>query len=120
NGYVANGATHDLYFINSSNGVIKNNTFDTDIDPKSYNLEVKFSGTQIDVPGFDKMEDVLIEGNKWIKGLGMDLVAQAPLAENRRPLKRIIVKDNDFGSNGWARFVGVEDSYSFNNKGYIL
>jgi hypothetical protein len=119
NGYVAAGGTHDVYLINSSNGIFRNITFDTAIDPDSYNLEVKFSGTQLETD-FDKMEDILVERCTWIKGKGMDLVAQAPEALNRRPLKRITVKDCDFGEIGWARFAGLEDSYSINNKGCVL
>lgn len=124
NGYLVNGDTHDVYLINSSNGVFRNITFDTAIDPNSYNLEVKYSlqdkKDDLIKDSFDKMEDILVEGCRWISGKGMDLVAEAPAASNRRPLKRITVKDCDFGTTGWARFTGVENSYSINNKGNIL
>jgi len=119
NGNLANGATHDVYLINSSKGIFRNITFDTAIDPDSYNLEVKFSDEQVP-QNFDKMEDILIDGCRWISGKGMDLVAEALVASNRRPLKRITVKDCDFGAAGWARFTGVENCYSINNKGYAL
>ncbi|RKO69226.1 hypothetical protein D7322_23635 [Sphingobacterium puteale] len=119
NGIEADGQTHDVYLINSSNGIFRDLTFDTAIDPDSYNLEVKFSGTQL-AQHFDKMEDILIDRCRWIQGKGMDLVAQSPEASDRRPLKRITVKDCDFGATGWARFTGVENCYSINNKGCAL
>lgn len=80
---------------------------------------MKFSDEKLP-QNFDKMEDIIVDGCRWISGKGMDLVAEALVASNRRPLRRITVKDCDFGTAGWARFTGVENCYSINNKGYAL
>lgn len=118
NGYIAAGATHDVYFINSENVEITDNNFKEHIDPDSYHVVYKWDGNNTTDPNFLEAKNCIIDRNEFEGEYCIDVVSQPATGgslSDRKPVKNVSVTNNK-GINGRLRFVSIENCYSTNNR----
>jgi len=116
NGYKAGGQTHDVYFVNSSNGIIRNCTIGQHKDKNSIGLFVRYDESDSrenysSVSGWHIVHNVFkSNGVCFGSDTGVKVV-------RRKPVKDIVVESNDFTGSANLQFDEPENCVSRNNIG---
>ncbi|WP_223583054.1 hypothetical protein [Sphingobacterium sp. GVS05A] len=110
--------TRDVYFINSSNLDIFNNTLGNSTDPLTRALAVRYDldGVRTD---FDKAENISIRLNRFFKngvGIGSD---PGLVATQRVPPVNVILESNDFTGTADVWIDDVLNARTQHNKGIV-
>lgn len=116
NGHKAGGQTHDIYFVNSSNGVIRNSTVGRHKDQISSGLFIRYD--ESDSRGnFNESNNWHIYNNVfYTNGLTVGSDPGVRVAR-RKPPKNFLVENNNFTSSANLQFDDPQDCNTKNNKG---
>ncbi|TMV49955.1 hypothetical protein FE783_10295 [Paenibacillus mesophilus] len=115
NGYLASGLTHEVYFLNSSNGVITDSEFGDPIDPSSTTLVIRYDQPQDDGGAFSEVSNWTILGCKLYGGMGARFNSIASSVANRKPVKGIKFLQNLCSGGAGLRIDEPDQCVSANN-----
>lgn len=116
NGYNASGQTHDIYFVNSSNGVIRDCIVGHHRDKSSIGLVIRYDESD-SRPNFNSVKDWVIKNNEFRKN-GVSIRSDNGVtAKRRKPVVRILVENNNFTGTANLQFDEPQYCVSRNNVG---
>ncbi len=112
------GQTHDIYFINSTNGIVSNNTIGNSKDPNSYALFLRHD-KDAEKSGISEVDNWKVYGNKFIRnGFRASIDPNPDLdVKERKPTKNVHVYSNRFSQGANLRFDDPVNGSSWGNIG---
>lgn len=118
NGFPASaGQSHDVYFINSTNGTITDSYIGDPVDRSSASLSLRYDKSD-SVAGFDDLRDWEIYANTFVGGAGVRVGSDpGVVVVDRKPPSNINVFNNIFRGRAGLRFDDPQNSRSWANKG---
>lgn len=117
NGFATSGGqTHEIYLLNSSGGVIRNNRIGPHNDPLSSGLNFRYDKA-FDVPGFTESADWDIYDNVFDGAGSRAATDPAATAEQQKPNRNINHTGNKYINGASARFDEPENVVSSRNIG---
>ncbi|RKN86306.1 right-handed parallel beta-helix repeat-containing protein [Paenibacillus ginsengarvi] len=115
NGYVATGLTHEVYFLNSSNGSITDSEIGDPVDPSSSTLVVRYDQPQDDGGAFSEVSNWSVLGCTFYGGVGVRFNSIASTVATRKPVKGIKFFHNECSGGAGLRIDEPERCVSANN-----
>ena len=112
------GLTHDIYFINSTNGIVRNNIIGNSKDPNSFALFLRHDKDAEDT-GLLEVNNWKVYGNKFIRNgfrASIDPNRDLKVIE-RKPTKNVQVYNNRFSKGANLRFDDPVNGRSSGNIG---
>ncbi len=118
NGYASAGQTHDVYFINSSNGCVRDAVIGPNVDSTADSLVIRYDQSEAATyPAFSSVDGWYIHDNR-MRDNGMKFGSDPGVAvAERKPPKNIRVANNDFSGGAGLWFDDPENCKSWGNEG---
>lgn len=120
NGYTANGLTHEVYFLNSSNGLVSDSEIGDHLDPVSSSLIVRYDGPQDDNGAFSEVTNWTIRNCRFSGDNGPRFNSLAATVALRKPVKGIKFVHNECVNGAGLRIDEPEQCVSANNVMDVL
>jgi hypothetical protein len=112
------GLTHEIYFINSTNGIVRNNIIGNSKDPKSYALFLRHDQDAEKSGLLEEVNNWKVYGNNFIRnGFRASIDPGLKFMELRKPTKNVQVYNNRFSEGANLRFDDPVNGRSWKNVG---
>lgn len=115
NGYTASGLTHEVYFLNSSNGIVSDCEIGDHVDATSTSLVVRYDGPQDDNGAFSETANWTIRNCRFYGDKGVRFNSLAGSVAQRKPVKGIKFLHNECSDGAGLRIDEPEQCVSAYN-----